>query len=691
MPKEVHAARRSGRPSACSRGCWSTSARPVGPGLGRGPPAWRAVPARALAPPAQDDRRADRPGMASVLVPDPLALRRLPASTTSEPSATPRTSALPRRSSCCARSGNPTARGCWRTPIPAAPFRHGGRRRTPEPVEHLRALRGTEVVRTGTSLSRGATLHETDDPPPPGQRSAAPGSPLSLPACTRCSTPRPARRPAGQGVALGSLLGSGAEDSVGDTERLGSGAEDSVADAEPLGSVDASDVGPAVAVVGAADDPGAVPVGVGGWVRLSVGDGESRGAPGVTVAVPGPVGGAVLLAAGAGVPTSLTSSLTWSWKASSRLRTWSSGTCWTDAAEGRDLLPEGIQPPVLVGVEVTGHGEDELLGQRVGDAPGAGVVDRPREVLGDRHVGLADDEDDLEGHGHGRAARAAGEGVGLVAVGHAAAVGPDHGERDVVHRRPVRGVDRERLVVTRSGRPGTVEREDPRRAGRRRAAASSALGDQDERELGMAPGRRRRRRGPHRAWCVDDLSVPQLGTDDARRLEPVDDRAALEGLDRPVPVGVGPPGPGQARDQGTATRTATARRPGLPWVARHTEAVMLRTSRTRVSKDPSTGSETATIASILTATPATSPPAQSTVSACAWFPRLAHAVASTRGSARTMSTSVNSSSGTIDQHPARDDRPRPRLERRGPRVVPATREQAAQGGPDPRGRGRARR
>ena len=74
---------------------------------------------------------------------------------------------------------------------------------------------------------------------------------------------------------------------------------------------------------------------------------------------------------------------------------------------------------------------------------------------------------------------------------------------------------------------------------------------------------------------------------------------------------------------------------------------MLRTSRTRVSKDPSTGSETATIASILTATPATSPPAQSTVSACAWFPRLPHAVASTRGRARTMSTSVNSSSGTI--------------------------------------------
>ena len=77
--------------------------------------------------------------------------------------------------------------------------------------------------------------------------------------------------PIGQGVALGSLLGSGAEDSVGDREPLGSGAEDSVADAEPLGSVDGSDVGPAVAVVGAADDPGAVPVGVGGGVRLSRG------------------------------------------------------------------------------------------------------------------------------------------------------------------------------------------------------------------------------------------------------------------------------------------------------------------------------------------------------------------------------------------------------------------------------------
>ena len=91
-------------------------------------------------------------------------------------------------------------------------------------------------------------------------------------------------------MALGSLLGSGAEDSAADAEGLGSGAEDSVADAEGLGSVEASDVGPAVAVVGAADDPGAMPVGVGGWVRLSVGNGESRGAPGVTVDVPGPVG-----------------------------------------------------------------------------------------------------------------------------------------------------------------------------------------------------------------------------------------------------------------------------------------------------------------------------------------------------------------------------------------------------------------
>ena len=164
-------------------------------------------------------------------------------------------------------------------------------------------------------------------------------------------------------MALGWLLGSGAEDSVGDTEPLGSGAEDSVADAKPLGSVEASDVGSAVAVVGAADDPGGVPVGVGGWVRLSVGGGESRGAPGVTVAVPGPVGVAVLLAAGAGVPTSLTRALDLVLEGEQPVADLVQRHVLDGCGKGRDLLPQGIQPPVLVSVEVTGHREDELLGQ----------------------------------------------------------------------------------------------------------------------------------------------------------------------------------------------------------------------------------------------------------------------------------------------------------------------------------------
>ena len=81
-------------------------------GLARGSPAWRAVPARARAPPAQEHRRADRPGMAPVLVPDPLALRRAP-----RPRPLPgrrrrrRTSASPRRSSVLRSKRHPD--GTW--------------------------------------------------------------------------------------------------------------------------------------------------------------------------------------------------------------------------------------------------------------------------------------------------------------------------------------------------------------------------------------------------------------------------------------------------------------------------------------------------------------------------------------------------------------------------------------------------
>ena len=198
-----------------------------------------------------------------VLVPDPLALRR-----------PPRPRVLPSRRR---RPGPTRCRGGRGAALEAAPrrhvaarehpsrphpFRHGRRRRTRESVEHPQGAAGAEVVRARSAFSSARPCTSTDDPPPPGHP-----LPLYPLLGTRGS---PAAR-AGQGVALGSLLASGAEDSAADAEGLGSGAEDSVADAEPLGSVEASDVGPAVAVVGAADDPGAVPVGVGGWVRLSVG------------------------------------------------------------------------------------------------------------------------------------------------------------------------------------------------------------------------------------------------------------------------------------------------------------------------------------------------------------------------------------------------------------------------------------
>ena len=62
-------------------------------------------------------------------------------------------------------------------------------------------------------------------------------------------------------MAPGTLLGSGAADSVADAEGLDSGAADSGADAEELGAAGACDVGPAAAVVGV-DDPGAVLLGV---------------------------------------------------------------------------------------------------------------------------------------------------------------------------------------------------------------------------------------------------------------------------------------------------------------------------------------------------------------------------------------------------------------------------------------------
>ena len=178
----------------------------------------------------------------------------------------------------------------------------------------------------------------------------------------------PAAR-AGQGVALGSLLGSGAEDSVGDAEPLGSGAEDSVADAEALGSVEASDVGPAVAVVGAADDPGAVPVGVGGWVRLSVGDGESPGRTGGHRRRPRAGGGRGAAGGGCRCAHFLDQLPDLVLEGEQPVADLVQRHVLDGSGEGRDLLPQGIQPPVLVSVEVTGHGEDELLGQRIGDAP----------------------------------------------------------------------------------------------------------------------------------------------------------------------------------------------------------------------------------------------------------------------------------------------------------------------------------
>ena len=136
-----------------------------------------AVPARARALPAQDDRRGDRPGIASVLVPDPLALRRPP-----RPRVLPsrrrcrRTTRLPRRSRCCARSGSPTARGCSRTRIPGAiHFAMEDGDGTPSRWNTLQGAAGTDVVRAGSSLSSGRPCTGTDDPRAPTQRTAAPG------------------------------------------------------------------------------------------------------------------------------------------------------------------------------------------------------------------------------------------------------------------------------------------------------------------------------------------------------------------------------------------------------------------------------------------------------------------------------------------------------------------------------------
>ena len=53
--------------------------------------------------------------------------------------------------------------------------------------------------------------------------------------------------------------------------------------------------------------------------------------------------------------------------------------------------------------------DEQLDGERVGQAAGAVVVHRHREVLRDRDVGVTDDEDDLERHRDRRAVGAAGQ------------------------------------------------------------------------------------------------------------------------------------------------------------------------------------------------------------------------------------------------------------------------------------------
>ena len=124
----------------------------------RGAPAGRGVPARAPAVPADSTGEVDRPGLAAVLVPDLVALRRPRGLwTTSAPPGSRRTRAWPRRSTLLrskqqprwhlAARGHPSRRGA---------FLDGGRRRAAQSLEHAARAAGAGLVRRRRSLNAAA-------------------------------------------------------------------------------------------------------------------------------------------------------------------------------------------------------------------------------------------------------------------------------------------------------------------------------------------------------------------------------------------------------------------------------------------------------------------------------------------------------------------------------------------------------
>ena len=112
-----------------------------------------------------------------------------------------------------------------------------------------------------------------------------------------------------------------------------------------------------------------------------------------------------------------------------------SGTSWMEAPKAEISFHSSARSAVLCGAQRAGQRHHELRRERLGDALDTAVVDGRGDVLRDDDVGVAEDEDDLEGHRHGLAPGAGRQCVGLVGVGHRVAVRPDQGEGHVVERR----------------------------------------------------------------------------------------------------------------------------------------------------------------------------------------------------------------------------------------------------------------
>ena len=217
------------------------------------------------------------------------------------------------------------------------------------------------------------------------------------------------------------------------------------------------------------------------------------------------------------------------------------------------------------------EGDEQLGGQRVGQAVHAVVVDRRPRCSAGRDMVVAGDQDDLEADRDGRAVLAAGEGVGLVGVeGRRVVVDPDQRERDVVDHGVVGGVDRERLVVALArARSGWLNGKTqvlgvPGRAARRAAAGAAGRVSRSRPVAGAAVARHHHHRELGSAWVgrspfaeqrpgLAALALGQRSVADAGRGPPGDrlgEGAALVGLDRAVRGLARPPGPGQPGDQG---------------------------------------------------------------------------------------------------------------------------------------------